>query len=82
MMTAIILIALSAAVSCTRPPAIIVPVDEWGHIEYFGEIIDCEISPDLGARIEGKTVAVISKAALNDYALLKKYANDHNLVYR
>lgn len=79
---AILSILLFGATSCNRPPSIIVPQNEWGHIESFGEIIDGQITPELAAKIKGKTVAVISKAALYDYTILKKYANDHNIIYR
>ena len=80
-MIALIVLTIFSA-TCKKGSIYIVPESEWGHIEYFGQIIDGQITEALAAKIQGKTVAAISLAALEDYLLLKKYANKHNLNYK
>lgn len=68
--------------TCKPVPVVVVPENEWGHIEWLGDIVDGVILPDLAGRMQGKTVSVITRAALYDYTLLKRYANKHGLQYK
>ena len=75
-----ILFAVSCSVFSGSPD--LSPFNELGEIDYFGQIVNGEITPDVLDKIKDKTVEVISQAALYDYALLKKYARDNGIVYR
>lgn len=77
----ILLTILSATNTCKKT-TIIVPENEWGYIEYYGQIIGGVIEDELMIKIHDKTVAVISRAALNDYMLLKRYAKKHDIDYK
>jgi len=58
--------------SCGRQNVIFIPQNELGEVDYYGEIVYGDISPEVLERIKDKRVEAVSKGFVYRYWEMKK----------
>lgn len=78
---AIIILTFAVVLSANscRHGIVFIPQNELGEIDYYGEIVEGVVSPEVLERIKNKRVEVVSKGFVYRYWEMKKLLESHGL---